>query len=90
MSEDYTDIEEARLQLATESGRHEGIKYAEKILRERSGELFMANKDYEADLLRKQAGTLHQEAELVNVKRANCFDKLEELEGAPNEPEQSK
>ncbi len=80
MGEDFSDIEEARLQLASISGRHKGIKYAEKILGERAGELFIKNNDADAKFLRTQAGTLHQEAELVEVQRVKCFKNLEELE----------
>ncbi|KKM90454.1 hypothetical protein LCGC14_1238570 [marine sediment metagenome] len=80
MSENLPDIEEARLHLASVSGRHTGVKYAERLLDERAGKAFMARRDSDAKVLRLQAGMLHQEAELIAVEQSKALKNLYRLE----------
>ncbi len=79
MSENYSDLREAEIALAAIHGEIRGLETACKYLREQAAKEFMKSNDEDAKLLRARAGMLHQEVEVLEVKRIKQFDKTNEL-----------
>ena len=68
MSENFSDLIEAKLNTTSQCGWRAGLQWVENWLKEESGKAFVQHKDEAAKLLRVKAGTIHQEIELMNVR----------------------
>lgn len=77
MSKRLSDVEEARLNFTSVCGEISGLESAEKWLYEKAGKFFVVGKDIEAKLCRTLAGGLHQDIEVLQLKRNKCLKELE-------------